>query len=171
VDLGSLLIEASVLEHDLPLVRPGGVALVTPSASPDESYRGTIRAVLPVVDTTTRAGRVLVEVRTADGRLRPGMYADVRLEATRRASRVIVPAGAVIERDGRTLVFRAQAGRAAWVYVPVGRTNGAETEILPDSVSGRTLVEPGDTVLVGGHLTLTHDAPIRVRLQEGRGRP
>jgi len=171
VDMGSLAVEASVLEHDLPLVRAGGVALVTPSASPGESYRGTIRAVLPVVDTTTRAGRVLVGVRTGDGRLRPGMYADVRLEAARLANRVIVPAGAVIERDGRTLVFRARDGRAEWVYVPVGRTNGADTEILPDSVSGRTNIEPGDTVLVGGHLTLTHDAPIRVRLQEGRARP
>ena len=167
VDLGSLTIEASVLEHDLPYVRAGGQAIVAPSASRDTRYRGTIEAVLPVVDTATRAGRVLVRVRTGDGRLRPGMYADVQLEAARLVGRVLVPAGAVIERDGRTLVFRARAGRADWVYVPVGRSNGGETEILADSVSGRTLVAPGDTVLVGGHLTLTHDAPIRVRLQEG----
>jgi hypothetical protein len=57
------------------------------------------------------------------------------------------------------------------VYVPVGRSNGVETEILPDSVSGRTPVSPGDTVLIGGHLTLTHDAPIRVRLQEPESHP
>jgi len=171
VDLGSLIIEASVLEHDLPYVRTGGQAMVVPSASPDTRYRGTIEAVLPVVDTATRAGRVLVRVRTADGRLRPGMYADVQLEASRLVGRVLVPAGAVIERDGRTLVFRARAGRADWVYVPVGRSNGVETEILADSVSGRPNVGPGDTVLVGGHLTLTHDAPIRVRLQEGKPTP
>jgi len=166
VDLGSLVIEASVLEHDLPYVRAGGQATVVPSASPDTRYRGTIVAVLPVVDTLTRAGRVLVRVRTADGRLRPGMYADVQLEASRLVGRVLVPAGAVIERDGRTLVFRARGGRADWVYVPLGRSNGVETEVLADSVAGRTLVEPGDTVLVGGHLTLTHDAPIRVRIQQ-----
>jgi membrane fusion protein (multidrug efflux system) len=171
VDLGSLIIEASVLEHDLPYVRTGGQAMVVPSASPDTRYRGTIEAVLPVVDTATRAGRVVVRVRTSDGRLRPGMYADVQLEASRLVARVLVPAGAVIERDGRTLVFRARAGRADWVYVPVGRSNGVETEILPDSVSGRPNVGPGDTVLVGGHLTLTHDAPIRVRLQEGKPTP
>jgi len=161
VDLSALTIEASVLEHDLPYVRAGGQASVVPSASPDTRYQGTIEAVLPVVDTTTRAGRVVVRVRTSTGRLRPGMYADVELEASRLAARVLVPAGAVIERDGRTLVFRA---RAEWVYVPVGRSNGTETEILADSVSGRPNVGPGDTVLVGGHLTLTHDAPIRVRL-------
>ncbi len=171
VDLGSLTVEASVLEHDLPYVRNGGRAVVTPSASPDARYVGTIAAVLPVVDTATRAGRVLVTVRTGDGRLRPGMYADVELEAARLPGRVLVPAGAVVERDGRTLVFRAKAGRADWVYVPVGRSNGAETEILPDSVSRRTLVTPGDTVLIGGHLTLTHDAPIRVRLRGSEAKP
>jgi multidrug efflux pump subunit AcrA (membrane-fusion protein) len=160
-----------VLEHDLPYVRNGGRAVVTPSSSPDARYVGRIVAVLPVVDTATRAGRVLVSVRTGDGRLRPGMYADVDLEAARLPGRVLVPAGAVIERDGRTLVFRARSGRADWVYVPVGRSNGVETEILPDSVSGRTPVSPGDTVLIGGHLTLTHDAPIRVRLQEPESHP
>jgi membrane fusion protein (multidrug efflux system) len=171
VDLSALTIEASVIEHDLPYVRAGGQASVVPSASPDTRYRGTIEAVLPVVDTTTRAGRVVVRVQASDGRLRPGMYADVQLEATRLVARVLVPAGAVIERDGRTLVFRARAGRAEWVYVPVGRSNGTETEILADSVSGRPNVGPGDTVLVGGHLTLTHDAPIRVRLHEAGSRP
>ena len=171
VDLNSLTVEASVLEHDLPLVRVGGRATVTPSASPEARFVGTIQAVLPVVDTATRAGRVLVRVGTSGGRLRPGMYADVQLEAERLTGRVLVPAGAVVERDGRTLVFRARSGRAEWVYVPVGRSNGAETEILPDSVSRCTNMAPGDTVLVGGHLTLTHDAPIRVRLQGGETRP
>lgn len=41
----------------------------------------------------TRAGRALVRVCTRDGLLRPAMYADVELEATRLADRVIVPAG------------------------------------------------------------------------------
>ena len=68
-------------------------------------------------------------------------------------------------------MFRARGGRAEWVYVPVGRSNGVETEVLADSVAGWTLVEPGDTVLVGGHLTLTHDAPITVSVQGVRGGP
>jgi hypothetical protein len=34
--------------------------------------------------------------------------------------------------------------------------------VLPDSSTGEIPVKPGDTVLVEGHLTLTHDAPVRV---------
>ncbi|MGH8223173.1 MAG: efflux RND transporter periplasmic adaptor subunit [Woeseiaceae bacterium] len=162
VDLRSLLIEAAVLEHDLPLVRRGATARVSLAAAGGQPVPGRVIAVLPIVDTTTRAGRALVQVRTTDGIIRPGMYADVELEATRLPDRIIAPTPAIIERDGRPLVFRYRSGRAEWVYVMPGRSNGRETEILPDSVTGRPAIVAGDTVLVEGHLTLTHDAPVRL---------
>jgi HlyD family secretion protein len=90
------------------------------------------------------------------------MYADVRLEAQRLANRRLVPARAIIERDGRPLVFVVKEGRAQWVYVTPGRSNGTETELLADSTTGAIPVAAGDLVIVEGHLTLTHDAPVRV---------
>lgn len=161
VDLVNLRIDAAVLEHDLPLIRPGGEAIVTTAATPDRPVQGRIAAVLPLVDSATRAGRALIRVRGA-GTLRPGMYADVRLEASRLSGRIIVPANAVIERDGRPLVFVVKDGRAQWVYITPGRSNGFETEVAPDPDTGEIPVQPGDIVLVEGHLTLTHDAPVRV---------
>lgn len=161
VDVANLWIEASVLEHDLPLIRQGGQASVTTATAPDQPTSGRIAAVLPLVDSTTRAGRVMVRVR-ANGALRPGMYADVLLEATRLTDRLLVPAGAVIERDGRPLVFVVVDGRAQWVYIQPGRTNGAETEVLADPSTGEVPLAPGDVVLTEGHLTLTHDAPVRL---------
>lgn len=161
VDLDHLRIEASVLEHDLPLIRVGGHATVTAPAAPDRPVIGTIAAILPIVDSSTRAGRAVIRAG-GGGVLRPGMYADVRLEATRLPGRIIVPASAVIERDGRPLVFVVKDGRAQWVYIFPGRSNGLETEVLPDSSTGVIPLNPGDMVLVEGHLTLTHDAPVRV---------
>ena len=169
VDLDHLRIEASVLEHDLPLIKVGGQAVVTAAAAPDKPVTGRIAAILPIVDTATRAGRAVI--RTGGGVLRPGMYADIRLEASRLKDRIIVPASAVIERDGRPLVFVVKDGRAQWVYIFPGRTNGAETEVLPDSATGLIPLKPGDLVLVEGHLTLTHDAPVRViqKAEQGKG--
>ncbi len=161
VDVANLWIEASVLEHDLPLIRKGGQALVTTAAAPDRPITGRITAVLPLVDSTTRAGRAMVRLR-GNGSLRPGMYTDVELEATRLTDRLLVPAGAVIERDGRPLVFVVVDGRAQWVYIQPGRTNGVETEVLPDPATGEPPLSPGDVVLIEGHLTLTHDAPVRL---------
>ncbi len=160
VDLNNLRIEAAVLEHDLPLIKIGGEAVITSAAIPGQAIAGRVEAILPLVDSTTRAGRVFVRA-TGGGALRPGMYADVRLEAQRLTGRRLVPSRAIIERDGRPLVFVVRDGRAQWTYVLPGRTNGRQTEILPDSVSGQIPVNAGDRVIVEGHLTLIHDAPVR----------
>jgi membrane fusion protein, multidrug efflux system len=161
VNLGELRIEAAVLEHDLALIKEGGEAVVSSAASPGLQARGRVTAVLPMIDTVTRSGRAYVRV-TGSPALRPGMYADVRLEAQRLANRRLVPARAIIERDGRPLVFVVKDGRAQWVYVTPGRSNGTDTEVLPDSTTGQLPVAVGDLVIVEGHLTLTHDAPVRV---------
>ncbi len=161
VDMTHLVVNARVLEHDIPLVTVGGDAYVTVAARPDHPVRGTIAALLPVVDSTLHLGNALIRV-TGDGVLRPGMYVDVRLEATRLHGRVIVPTKAIIERDDRPLVFVDHHNEADWVYINPGRSNGLETEVLPDSGTGLIPLKAGDTVLTEGQLTLTHQAPIRL---------
>lgn len=160
VDLRNLRIEAAVLEHDLPLIKVGGEAVITSAALAGVSFTGKVAAVLPLVDSTTRAGRAHVRTQ-GNGTLRPGMYADVRLEATRLPNRRLVPTRAIIERDGRPLVFVIKNGRAQWTYILPGRSNGRQTEVLPDTTTGIIPVNVGDEVIVEGHLTLTHDAPVR----------
>jgi RND family efflux transporter MFP subunit len=178
VDVTHLRVEAQVLEHDLPWVKVGGEALISTPATGGDAVRGRITAVLPLVDSATRSGRVVVRLDPGSGgsraplprhvRLQPGMYADLRLEASRLSNRILVPARAVIERDGRPLVFVARQGRAQWVYLTPGPSNGRETEVLPDSSTGQIPVAVGDTVLVEGHLTLTHHAPVRVSVAAPR---
>ncbi len=161
VDVGALRIEARVLEDDLPLIRVGGEAMVSIPAVPGRSLRGRIDAVLPMVDSVRRTGRVIVRV-PGESSLRPGMYADVQLEAQRLPGRIMVPAKAVIERDGRPLVFVVREGRGQWTYIQPGRSNGVDTEVLPDSTTGVIPINKGDQIIVDGHLTLTHDAAVIV---------
>ncbi len=161
VDLKNLRIEASVLEHDLPLIKVGGEAVITSAAAGGKTFPGKVVAILPLVDSTTRAGRVFVRAE-GDGSLRPGMYADVRLEAQRLPDRRLVPTRAIIQRDGRDLVFVVRDGRAQWTYILAGRSNGTVTEVLPDSSSGIIPVNDGDQVIIEGHLTLTHDAQVNI---------
>lgn len=167
VDVSAVRIEARVLEDDLPLIRVGGEAMITSAAIPGRSLRGRIDAVLPIVDSVKRTGRVIVRV-PGERVLRPGMYADVDLEAQRLPGRRLVPTRAIIERDTRPLVFVVRDGRAQWTYIVPGRSNGVETEVLPDSASGLIPVQPGDQVIVDGHLTLTHDAKVTVSAMRER---
>jgi HlyD family secretion protein len=164
VDAINLRIEARVLEHDIALVKPGGDAQVSSAAAPNRMARGRITSVLPMVDSISRSGRAYVRL-TSNDVLRPGMYADVKLEAQRLTNRRLVPSPAIIQRDGRDLVFVVKDNRAQWTYVVSGRSNGIYTEILQDTSGqnvGQIPVNAGDVVIVQGHLTLTHDAPVRV---------
>ncbi len=58
VDMTHLRVTAQVLEHDLPFVRIGGLALITTPAQGGTPIRGRILSILPLVDTVARAGRV-----------------------------------------------------------------------------------------------------------------
>jgi HlyD family secretion protein len=100
-------------------------------------------------------GRVTVAIPNPSGRLVAGLYATVRLETARLADRLVVPADAVLVRQGRDLVFVVEAGRAQWTYVEVGARSGDVVEIT-DGIS------PGDTIAVDGHFALAHDAPVEV---------
>lgn len=161
VDITNLYVEAKVMEHDIPLLTRGGDAQVMVAAQPGRIIDGRIAALLPIVDSVGKAGTAVVRIR-GDGKLRPGMYADVRLEASRLTDRIIVPKRSVIERDGRPLVWVVKEGRADWVYINAGRSNERQTEVMPDSLSGLIPLKAGDVVLVDGHLTLVHQAPVRL---------
>ena len=96
VDLQNLRIEAAVLEHDLPLIKVGGEAVITSAALDGEAFSGRVVAVLPLVDSTTRAGRAFVRTR-GNGAPRPGMYADApklrRMPIILRTTRLLVAIG------------------------------------------------------------------------------
>ena len=168
VDPVHLRVDAQVFEHDLAVLRPGNEAFITSAGAPGRELHGKIETILPLLDSASHAGRAVVRF-DGDGRLRPGMYAEVQLESTRLPNRRLVPSRAVVERDGRPLVFVVRDGRAQWTYIEVGRSNGVDTEVLPDTVTGVIPVNPGDMVIVDGHLTLTHDASVTITAVRDKG--
>jgi RND family efflux transporter MFP subunit len=110
--------------------------------------------------------------------LRPGMYADIRLDLRSLEGVLIIPDVALLERvdvSGRasTGVFRVAhdgAGEAVarWVDVRVlGREAGrlAIEPLVPDAISDT------DEVLVRGHHELGEGAAIRVRSEGSRAEP
>lgn len=158
VDRSSLRIPAEILETDFGSLARGARAQVRFAAFPNESFEGHVDALAPECRPETSTGIAYVELEGSDPRLLPGMYADVAIEGARIADRIVVPRRAVLERDRKLLVFRASKGRAEWQYV----TTGLESDEAIEITSG---LSPGDTVLVGGHLTLAHGAPIAVTLE------
>jgi RND family efflux transporter MFP subunit len=168
VDLDPVKVEVQVLEAQLGLLSEGRRAEVSFAAFPGELFVGAIETINPVVDPETRTGRVTVLLENADGRIKPGMYAEVLLDAEALPDRIMVPRGAILERgEGRrrTMLFvyeeGPRGGLAKWRYVNPGRENDTHVEILAEGLE-QGMVEPGEVVLVDGHHYLAHDTPIRL---------
>ncbi len=176
VDLDPIKVEVQVLEREIGFLAEGRSAQVIFAAFPGEIFLGRVRTVNPVVDRVSRTARVTVTISNPDGRILPGMYARVSLEARRFPDRILVPKNAVLERDRRTMVFvyegDARGGLAKWNYVTTGLENDSLVEIVENRET--EMLAPGQVVLTDGHYTLIHDARVRVtgnpRRAEG-GRP
>ncbi len=165
VALDPIRVEVQVLESEIAHLTPGRTADVSFAAFPDERFTGRIQTINPIVESGTRTARVTVLVSNPQGRILPGMYARVSLEARRYADRVLVPRSAVLERDRRTMLFVYEPeggdGKAKWRYVTTGMQNDSLVEILGHNVETDS-VKAGETVLTEGHYTLIHDARVRL---------
>lgn len=160
VDVDPIRVQVQVLEGELAHLAPGGRAEVRFSAFPDQAFQGEIQTINPLVEQQTRTARVTVLVPNPTGRIMPGMYARVELEAQRVPDRILVPRSAILERDRRTMLFVHEDGRAKWRYVTTGMENETYVEILENPETD--MVSEGEVVLTGGHFTLTHDAQVRL---------
>jgi RND family efflux transporter MFP subunit len=171
VDLDKIKVEVQVLEGEVGYLTAGRSARVSFSALPDEVFTGRIETINPIIDQTTRTAKVTVMVDNPGGRILPGMYARVSLDARRFPDRILVPRAAILERDRRSMLFVHENGAAKWRYVTTGLENESLVEIV--SHAETQMVEPGEQVLVRGHYSLTHDAVIRIvqSVREAGGRP
>jgi len=155
-------LEASVrvLEADLGDLREGRPALVMVPATND-TIHAQVDVISPLLDEASRTCQVLIRFDNPQGRLRAGMFARSHIAGFIHPDKLMVPVDALLTRDDRALVFKVSGDRAQWLYVETGLRNDQWVEIT--SVASGGSLSPGDRVVVSDHLTLAHEAKIKVR--------
>ncbi|MDZ4139340.1 MAG: efflux RND transporter periplasmic adaptor subunit [Erythrobacter sp.] len=145
--LGTVWLNVAVPEAQSSTLRTGQPATATLPAFPGESFAGRIVAVLPTTQTDSRTLTVRIELTNRNGRLRPGMFAQIALGGDGRPT-LLVPSQAVIRTGTRTVVMLAQDnGRYHPAEVRVGREGGGQTEILQGLTAGERVVASGQFLL------------------------
>ncbi len=160
VDNVNIEAEVGVLEADVGHIVTGGDAILAIPALGD-TIPATVDVVSPQFNREARTCQVLMRLKNTDGRMRPGMFARALIAGERFEDRLLIPREAVLTRDGRPLIFKVDGDRAQWLYVELGVSNDHLVEVT-SVLQGGTL-EPGDRVVVSDHLTLAHEAKIKVR--------
>ena len=78
---------------------------ITLDAWPGEVFRGSIRELAPTVDPASRTMEIRVNVYDSASKLKPGMFAKVRIITERKDNIVKLPASALVSRFGEHYVY------------------------------------------------------------------
>lgn len=122
-------------------------------AGEDAPRTATLYSVSPVVEGSSRSFEVVGVTPNPDGALRPGMFANVRLEAPRATRSLWLPGSAVVASD-MPEVMLVENGRAVPRKVQTGRREQGKVEI----VSG---LSP-DELVIERLAGLTRGIPVKV---------
>jgi RND family efflux transporter MFP subunit len=150
VDISTVRLVVNLVERDLRKVSVGAGGSVTVDAYPGEQFTGRVARVAPVLDPATRTAEMEVEIPNARARLKPGMYARVRLISDNKENALVVPKSAVIDSQGRKGVYLVKSGKAVLRYVTLGLEEPERIEITDGLADGDEVVSTGATSLRDG---------------------
>ena len=159
-DLDTLEMEVDVAESNVARLGPAQPAEVTVEAFPDKKYRAVLRQIIPTADRTKATVQVKVTLLEKDPQLRPEMSAKVQfLEAQKSetaepsavaAAVISAPAAAIVQRDGRAVVFEVVGGRARQRGVVAGAERQGQVVVKEGLRGTETLVvRPPETLKDG----------------------
>ena len=149
-DLGTLEVEVDVNEAYIARVRGGQPARITLDAYPDTGFHGQVRQVVPTADRQRATVQVKVAILDKDPRILPEMGArvdflepDTARAATAAAARIRVPAAAVRESGGQSVVWVVREERLESRPVQAGPVSAGFREIRSGLSGGELLLVSG----------------------------
>jgi RND family efflux transporter MFP subunit len=160
-DMRSLMVEADVSERHLDQVAKGSPCEITLDAYPQQRYRGTVETIVPTADRAKATVLTKIRFTDLDDRVLPEMSAKVAFLATEpgdgaaEAPRIVVPAEAITERNGRKAVFLVRNNRAVSTTVETGASANGGIEVRGAVASGdRVVLNPPDRLVDGAHVVV-----------------
>jgi membrane fusion protein (multidrug efflux system) len=143
VDMDNVDFVVRVPERYIYKVRIGLPCRITVVAYPDREFSGRVSKLSPVVDPVSRTQEIRIGISNPRHTLKPGMFGETRIIIQRKKDTMIVPLQAVIDRDGKDVVFLVKEGRAVMIEPEFGIREGNRVSLTGGA-------EIGDTVIVIG---------------------
>jgi RND family efflux transporter MFP subunit len=154
-DMSTLEVEADVSESSLSKIRVGQPAEIVLDALPDARFTGRISRIVPTVDRAKATVMTKVQFDDIDPRVLPEMSAKVAflsqpVTPEQQKPLTAVASDAIVQRDGRTLVFVVRGEQAVLVPVTSGARLGDLTAISGDVKTGERAVAAPSAQVVDG---------------------
>ncbi len=132
-DLSKVWVYADVYEPDLPWIRHGDMAMISVASQPGKKFSGTIDYIYPYEEGNTRTVRVRLIFDNKDGKLKPGMFANITIHADNRSNVLAVPSEAIVRSGSKEQVFEVTG---PGIFEPRTVVTGVEADGFTEIVKG-----------------------------------
>ena len=149
-DNAVLRLQVAVPEAYSSAILLGNAGELVTRSLPDRKFKAVLKRRSGVIDAGTRTEIWEFEVPNADGELKAGGYADVKMLFLRGKPSFVVPASAMVTTLERRFVIRVAGGVTNWVDVRPGFNMGEKSEVFGELKAGDTLVFKGNEELKAG---------------------
>ncbi len=160
-NLAELQMVASVPEQALPRVQMGAPMQFRVAAYPDEVFMGKVFFISPTLDAQTRRLTVKALIDNRAGRLRPGMFANIRAELGTNDKALLIPESAVVYDRTGTFVWKLEKkdgqNFATKVLVTIGSRQDDRVEITSGLTTQDIVVCSGVNKVFSGVMLLLQD--------------
>ncbi len=159
-DLSNIWVYVDIYENELPWVKMGDTAEMKVVAIPGEVFTGKVTYIYPYLESQTRTNRVRLEFNNSDLRLKPDMFANVTLMASRQVDAIVIPTEAIVRSGTDNQVFVV---RGAGKFEPRTVILGVSSDGLTQILSG---VKAGEEVVVSSQFLIDSESKLREATQK-----
>ncbi|MCD6521601.1 efflux RND transporter periplasmic adaptor subunit [Candidatus Calescamantes bacterium] len=156
IKVDKVKIIGEVAENDFPSLKKGMKVLIKVDAYPEKLFEGRVTDISPSIDPLSRTGKVKVEIDNPQYKLKPGMFARMKIIVKERKNTLVINEKAIFKENSKFFVWVVKNGKVRKRYVEKGIEERRKVEILKG-------LEEGEEVVIEGGIGLKEGMEVEVR--------
>lgn len=151
IDVDPIVVVLEASEKDMVQIDENDEAEITIDAYPDQEFYGKVSQISPMADSEKRIFEIEVEIENSDNKLKPGMYANLKLQSKSKTEKLVIPSSALREDDNeQDIVYVLEDEIVYTQEVKTGDRQGTMVEIESGLKKGDTVItNPSDKLNPG----------------------
>ncbi|MDX8380910.1 MAG: efflux RND transporter periplasmic adaptor subunit [Ghiorsea sp.] len=154
-DLSKVWAIVDLYEDDMPWVQEGDMATMKVSGIPGQTFKGKVSFIYPYLEAKTRTVKIRLEFDNPKFQLKPEMFANVTVMASKQINAVVVPSEAIIRTGEQEQLFVV---REAGKYEPRQVQVGVSAKGLVQIIDG---LEAGEKVVTSGQFLIDSESKLK----------
>ncbi|MGD2245613.1 MAG: efflux RND transporter periplasmic adaptor subunit [Candidatus Aminicenantes bacterium] len=139
-----LVIDAEIYEKDISQIRIAQDVEVAVPAYPGETFKGKISYISDVLKEETRTITVRTELENKSQKLKPGMFADIKIFLNHQSEALVLPEEAILDEKDEKMIFIKTDRKYYPQIVETGIKEDGYVEILRGIQEGDEVVTKGN---------------------------